>query len=553
MLKHLYIKDFILIKELDLDFYDGFSAFTGETGAGKSILIDAIGYLSGERANTSIIRKGCSKTVLEGVFDVTNSLECKKLLNEVDIDVDNELIITRIISSDSKSVIKLNHRSITLNLLKEIFSLLLDIHSQHNTQYLLKKSYHINLLDTYCNQPELLKDVAYAFKKYSDLKQEYDDALLTTYNENDLEYLQFQVDEIEKASLVIGEDEELISKEKEIKNFEKSYTSIKNSIELMNDEDGINSKLYQVIEYLNNTQSKTLNSLNERINSAYQELIDINDELDNYIESFDFDDASIDEIQNRLFVINKLKRKYGNSIENILMKKEDILKQIDMINNRQEYFDQMSIKIKESLDIYHIHADKLTKNRKNNATKLEKEILVQLKDLELNNAHFKVNITDNKPGKLGNDNVEFLISMNKGSNLQPLNKVASGGELSRLMLGLKVIFTSLTNVDTIIFDEIDSGVSGKVATSIGLKMATLGKEVQVFSVTHLAQVASCANKHYHIDKTDDEDVTSSVCKLLDSESRINKLASISYGKITKSSLNSSKELYIDNQEKVSKL
>jgi DNA repair protein RecN (Recombination protein N) len=553
MLKHLYIKDFILIKELDLDFFNGFSAFTGETGAGKSILIDAIGYLSGERANTSIIRKGCSKTVLEGLFYIGESYECKKLLESVEIDVEDEIIITRIISNDSKSSIKLNHRSITLNLLKEVFSLLLDIHSQHNTQYLLKKSYHIELLDTYCNKQELIKDVDFAYKQYNVLNKEYNEALLNTYNENDLEYLQYQVEEIEKASLIIGEDYQLEVEEKEIKNFEKTYTSINQTIEILNNDEGVNNNLYQIVDLLNSSDSDSIKSLNERINNAYQDLIDVNDELNNYINTFDFDENTINKIQNRLFEINKLKRKYGNSIEFILEKHNDLLEKIDKINNKEQYLMDMTKKIDKAFLTYQFHAEKLTKLRKEYAKDLEKEILIQLKDLELNNAQFKVLIDKNDASRKGNDSVEFLISMNKGSNLQSLNKVASGGELSRLMLGLKVIFTRLTNIDTIIFDEIDSGVSGKVATSIGLKMATLGKEVQVFSVTHLSQVASCANMHYHIDKTEDDDISSSVCNLLNNDERINKLASISYGKITESSLKSSKELFEDNQQKVSKL
>ena len=553
MLKHLYIKNFILISELDLDFNTGFSVFTGETGAGKSILIDAIGLLTGNRADTSIIRKGSNKCIIEGVFDINNNQRIKQLLSEAEIDYDSELVVSRIIDASNKSSVRINHRSVTLSFIKNIFSQEIDIHSQHNTQYLLQKNNHLKLLDIFCNNQELLNDVKQAYINYANLKKEYNDKISKTYNESDLEFFQYQINEIDAANLVIGEDIDLQQQEKEIKQFEKSYDAIKNALEIFNSDDGINDLLAEFIFQLQGSKLDKITELNQRVNNAYQELIDVNEEINSYFDDFNFDEETINNIQARLFEINNLKRKYGATINAILDKKAEIQNQIDIINNRQIYIEEMEAKIASAYQVFNTKAHKLHLIRVKQAKILEKQIIQELASLELKNAEFSIKIADGKPSQTGLDDIEFFISLNKGANLQALNKVASGGELSRLMLGLKVIFTKLANIKTIIFDEIDTGVSGKVATSIGLKMAKLGKEVQVFSVTHLAQVAACGSYHYHISKNSDEQITNSVCKLLSKQERIDNLADLAYGKISEVNLSASKELLEENQEMVKNL
>lgn len=546
MLKHLYIQNFILIHEMSIDLLEGFSAFTGETGAGKSIMIDAIATLISSRSSSQVISKGKEKAIIEATFDLRNDEYACKLMEESGFDVNEETTFTKEILSSGKTNARIDHRVVTQSLMKDILKNQIDIHGQRDTAYLLNASAHLHLLDAYANSEKELNEVQEAFVKYDSLVKEKEDALEETYNESDAEFFSYQINEIEEADLKEGEEEELSKKEKQ-------YKLVKDSIDKLNSifhtyDESVSNDLYDLNKQIQSLKSdETIESIQTASNDAYYAFNDALEQLRRYYSDFNIDEDDINQMEERLFEIQRLKRKYGRSITDILNKKEELKKQVELITHRQEYLEQIDKKINSALTIYNQKAEVLTNKRKKASTLLDKEIKAQLNDLMLENAQFQTSINQQAPSRYGNDKVEFLISMNKGEDLKPLNKTASGGELSRLMLGLKVIFTQLEGIQTVIFDEIDTGVSGPVATAIGKKMQLLGEHVQVFSVTHLAQVAACADHHYFISKNTDDTTTTSSIKLLNEEECYEQIAMIASGEVTDASLLAAKELVQRNQ------
>lgn len=545
MLKYLYIKDFIILDEVHLDLQDGFSVFTGETGAGKSIFVDAISLLCGQRASGDLVRKGKTNSIIEGVFDFSDFKNMDVILSNLDIDISEDVIITRELKSDGKSSIKINHRMFNLSIVKELMDNVIDIHSQHDTQYLLKSNNHLYLLNNYLGEEELIDKVTKLYKEYKNLKNEMDNALNEVYNPDDIEFYNYEIDEIDKANLIVGEDEIIALKEKEYLSISKNLEKLNTAIGIF--EGGFQDDFFEINKLTQSFEIDIIENANTVIKSAYYDVDEAINSIRNYVDKLDISEQDINELQERSFEINRLKRKYGGSIESILKYEEELLHKIEIINNRQEYLDNMNIKVNKALDNFKREANKLSDIRIKKSKLLDKEIEQILKDLMLPNAIFKTNITTDALNKNGINDIEFLISMNKGEELKPLSKVASGGELSRLMLGLKVIFSKLQGISTIIFDEIDTGVSGPVATSIGKKMKDLSNNAQVFSISHLAQVAACANSHYHVSKSSDDSKTSTQIVLLDENTRIKELAILSSGEATDISLEAAKELYRKNQ------
>lgn len=545
MLKYLYIKDFILFDEVTLDLEDGFSVFTGETGAGKSIMVDAIELLCAQRANAKVVAKGKDSAIIEGVFDFSKSFNIQKILEEYGFDIAEDTVITRIIKADGKSVARINHRMVNLNIVKEIMDMCVDIHSQHDTQYLLKAGNHINLLDNYQVNNNLLDKVKEAYNSYISIKKEMDKALSDDYNIDDLDFYKYEINEIENAELKVGEDDELAAKENNFLAISKNLNKINTAIGIY--DGGLQDDLFEIGKLLSGSNDEKLTEISDIVNNSYYEIDDAIERLKSFVSRFEISEEDINQVQARIFEINRLKRKYGNSIELILKYKENLDKKIDVINNREEYLSKMEIKLNKAHSQYLSVAKELSSQRMEAALKLDAEIMSNLHDLMLPNAKFKTEISSNVETKLGIDKVEFLISMNPGEDLKPLEKVASGGELSPLMLGLKVIFSSLQGINTVIFDEIDSGVSGPVANSIGKKMKELGKNIQVFSITHLAQVASFGTNHYHVSKSFEKDKTHTIITHLNKEERIKELAIISSGEVTENSIKAAEELFEKNQ------
>ena len=554
MLKSLYIKNYILIDELRLDFKSGFSVFTGETGAGKSILIDAIGLLMGDRFSSDLIRHGNDKAVLEAVFYSDNKMIHQLLLNYgIELDSD-ELIISRELTRDGRSVNRLNNRSIAINILKELSVFLIDIHSQNDTQYLLNNKYHLNLLDEYNPDSNLLSSVKTLFQEYDSIRKELNHKEKTEYNPDDLEFLEFQINEINQANLVEGEDVELESKQKMMMSFEKISTRLKNAIDLFDENDGVSIKFHDALKQLHYIDElDDVKRVNEELNDLYYVLNDKIAELKHSFNSLSFDEDSLNAIQDRLFLINRLKKKYGKSISDIYAFRDQLVERVNMIENRQEVIDKLREHLNRAYDAFYKKAMQLSDYRKSQAKVLKMAIIKEIRDLYLDKAQFEIEFKESEPSSNGVDSVEFLISMNPGENLKPLIKVASGGELSRLMLGMKVIFNKLQKIETVIFDEIDSGVSGRVATAIGQKMSNLSKSAQVFSVTHLGQVAACSHSHYYVSKKQLKDITETNIVELDKQGRINELSMISSGTLNPASIKAAEELFEANQALINAL
>ena len=542
MIKNIFIKNFILIEQLTLDFQDGFSAFTGETGAGKSILIDAISLLKADRASASYVMKGKDKAIIEGTFDLSNDTHALQILKENGFEDDEEYYtFSREISASGKSVARLNRRIIPLSLMREIVNTQLDIHGQRDNAYLLQSSNHLLLLDRYLHLEDAVQLVKEKYKVYTDLVKEKQEAMEDSYNENDLGYFKYQIQEIENAHLKPEEEEELEEKEK-------NYLSLKNSMDKFQAiEDiyssSIESDIYSLLKLVESLKDVDgIDSLQSQYTDAYYSMVDAVSSLIQMKDNFSFSEEEINEMEERLYTIQKLKRKYNTDIQGILEYKDELELKVQRFDHRQEYLQQMDDKIKKAENAYLKTAQSISDKRKAGAPALDKAIAEQLSELHLNNAKFLTCIEKGEYASSGIDKVEFKVAMNKGQEYSPLAFSASGGELSRLMLGLKVIFTHLQKIETIIFDEIDTGVSGKVAFSIGKKMKELSEECQVFAVTHLAPVASWADHQYLVSKESDESSTHTTIHELDEHQRIEQLAFISSGEITEASTSAAKEL-----------
>ena len=405
-------------------------------------------------------------------------------------------------------------------------------------------------MDQYLDDEALLASVRTQFKAYRQLNDQLEEAC-SPKAEQDLEFLRFQLNEIEQAQLKPGEDEELEAIERRIAAREKIYQRVAESLEILDGEQSAVPQLYEAARLTGGFPEETeLAEISEALNEHYYGLQDLKERLQRYFESLEFSEEQINEVQSRLFEINRLKRKYGRSLDEILEKGESFRQQLNQQEHRQEYLQELQKQVQTAYKQFEESALKLRQIRQQKALALQKEVEIHLHDLMLPHARFILHLKDAKPSAHGLDEADFMISMNPGEPVRSLTQVASGGELSRLMLGLKTIFTRLEGIQTVIFDEIDTGVSGQVATAIGLKMSLLARDAQVFSVTHLAQVAACADQHYHVTKRQGQDFTETQIQCLSKEERIDQLALISQGELSDTARQAAQELYQRNQKKV---
>ena len=545
MLKSLYVKNYAIIDELNIDFNSGFNVFTGETGAGKSIIVGALSFLIRGKADTSVIRTGQDKAIIEGIFSIEDYM--KDSLKENDIDFDDELIIRRVISKDGHNSIKINQCSVTLNYLVDLFDEHIDIHSQKDSQYLLNKRNHLSLLDRYCDNSDLLSEYKDKYLIYTKALGEYNELLNNTYNESELEFINFDYKELCDANLNVEEEMTLQDKEKRYKSAEKYITTLTNSIGLFDEDNGVKQNLKLLIKELN-LDDKDIEQTRTNIENLYYSLEDEVSKLRNILSSFTDDDIDINKIEERLYVYSKLKRKHSLDVQGLIDKQNELKDKIKFFENKdvvlKEKKDSVDKLYNECLTI----ANKIHEIRSTKAKQLEKDIIKQTEDLMLNNVQFNVKIDKVDINANGIDNVEFYVSLNKGEDLKPLKDVASGGEISRLMLALKTIFTSLSDCVLAIFDEIDSGVSGKVGLAMGQKMKSISKNTQVLAITHLAPVAACGDAHYFIYKQDDSEASATHIKQLNKDEIINELASISSTDTSDKAIAAAKELYKLAQE-----
>ena len=541
MLENLYIKNFVLIDECSLDLKEGFSAFTGETGAGKSVLMDAIGLLCGERASSAQIRTGADKSFIEGTFTPDEAL--KRDFEELGFD-DDVYTVTREFDRSGKNVCRLNHRVVNLSLLKETVGKYIDIHSQNERQYLLDPKYHLYLLDTYANDKNLLEIVKEVYEKYAEKKEAYDTLKNSVYSEEAAEFLKYRFREIDEANLKEGEEEELEERIKVLSSYEKIFNAVSGAVQLLDADEGPLSKLYDASKSLGSVRGiRELEELSDALDNQYYEVQDITERAKSYLSSMEMDEGELDRLNERVYKINALKRKYGPSFEDVLRKKEEFAEELRAMEHKDDVLSDYEKELKKLREAYDKAAGELSLKRKEAAAKLEKEIVRELKELQLKNARFEVHFDTSEPSSNGTDKVVFMISMNPGEPVRPLHKTASGGELSRLMLGLKTVFTSLWGSEVIVFDEIDAGVSGSVALSIGKKMRKISGKAQVFSVTHLAPVAAYAEYQYKVAKHVKNGETFTEIRLLNHEERLEELALINTGSVTPASYEAAKELW----------
>ncbi len=546
MIQQLVIKNFTIIDDLTLEFYDSFNVLTGETGAGKSIIIDALGLLLGDRANSSFVRKGAKKAFIEGVFVLNQELKQKieLILND---EVEDTLILSKDIYDDGHSISKINGRSTTINIIKQIAQQMIDIHSQHDNQYLLNQNFYLMLLETFGDSSfkDLKSQYLSAFNEYLEKNKKYENILNNNISNDEIEFIRFQVKELEELNLKENEIEELENEQKRINAFEKIALNINTALESLDGEQGTISSMFiakKAIESLNGYND--FESFIEPINDIYYRCQDLIDNIKNTFNSFDFDENRLEEVQNRIYQINKFKRKYGNdyeSIQNALTYLQEKLYSHDEHEKiLSQYLKEKELAYSKAMNL----AKELSIKRKELAKILENKIILQLKDLYLENVIFSIDFkTSVLLNNDGFDKIDFLISMNPGQSLQSLSKVASGGEISRLMLGLKVLFSKHFGIDTVIFDEVDTGVSGKVARAVGLKMKELAKEIQIISITHLPQVASLADNHFHVSKIMNNDTTKTIVTKLNKEQQIQEIAKLLSGDIiSDSAIENAKEL-----------
>lgn len=541
MLTNLYIRNFILIDELNIDFSEGFSVFTGETGAGKSIFIDGISCLIGAKLTTSMIKEGSDTAIIEGVFTINDSI--KQKLAEAGYDTEN-FIVSRQISRDGKSTVRLNQRVTTLSFIKDCIDNFVDIHCQHDNQYLLNDKYHLSLLDNYANIKDKLINLKKYYNDYRQLEKQYEQLSQTTFNQSQLEIIKFQLDELEKLKIDDeNEDIDIQQQLKSINEIEKNQHIIEQINSLFQDDDGIIAKLYEFSKLADNL--KGFDNIQEQIEDIINCYYSISDDFDiigKSIQQTSFDEQQVEQLNQRLYELQKIKRKYNTSLKGLKDLQNDLNKQIENYDNKDFILNNLAKEKEKAYKKYEEEALSIREIRKTKAKLLDETIAKELKDLSLPNAQFKTEFYDDKPSDKGLDKVIFMVSMNKGLPLQPLNRTASGGELSRLMLGLKVIFADLQGTELIIFDEIDTGVSGTVALNIGIKMAELAKKIQVFSVTHLSSVAACGKNHYLISKSNDEFTTTSNIHKLTTEERVEQLALMSNASLTNNAKIAAEEL-----------
>ena len=539
MIKSIYIKDFAIIDELRVDLNDGLTVFIGETGAGKSIIVGAISFLNAQRADASYVRKGKDKAIIEGVFALNDKIKAQ--LDEAEIEYDDDLIVYRTISKDGKSTIRVNGHTVTLNFLSELLKDEIDIHSQKDSQYLLKAQNHRQLLDLYMDDDKLIKDVSLAYDNYKRLNDEYTSYLEQNDNENDIEYFKYQIKEIEEASLSVEEEEELLQFEKRYRTFQKSIDHLSEAINLYDGDDGIGAKLYQSVKELD-IDDDEIKDISDKINDRYYELEDLYADLRSILKKIDISEDEVNVNQERLFTINRLKRKYKGSIIDILKLKDELKGRIEAFEDRVNVLKRYEEAIKMALKEYDDISDKLHQKRLEASIRLREDIIKEMDGLELRYFDFKVELKEAAISRLGKDDVSFMIATNKGEDLKPLVKVASGGEMSRILLGLKAIFTKISGVDLVIFDEIDTGVSGKAALAMGLKMKKIAQNAQVLVITHLAQVAAFADMTYFVSKDDQDGHTASKIRLLSDEEKIIEMAMMASASSDEAALDAAKAL-----------
>lgn len=540
MIEQLSVKDYVLFKSCIIDFKNGMSVITGETGAGKSLLIDAIGYLSGDRIKSNVIRNGKDKAILSMVL--TSNEKVNAILEENGFEVDDQVIISRTVLNNNKSTVRINQQITTLSFVRKIVNLLVDIHSQMDTYRLMDTSVQMELLDSYAKTMGLKASVNEAYVKYSNVLHELETIKSEEFSDAELEFLTAQLDEIENANVQENELDALNDQIHEATSWYKNSEDLSSCLYEIDKENGALDSLYTL--YKQASKSPILNDYEESFKNLYYSLQSVDEELKHMRDTHSNDSLDLDSLQSRQYLIKKLYRKYGGSYTSLMESKKSITHKIDRIIHRQDVFDKLEKEKEESFTLYMKLANALSLKRKEVFSQLESKVMEHCKDLMLENARFMISCMEKKPSNNGIDDIEFLVSMNPGQDFSSLSASASGGELSRLMLALKVVFQASNGIETIIFDEIDTGVSGKVALAMGAKMKALSKNYQVLCITHLASVAVYANTHYLVNKKTSASETITSVQELDQDKTIQELAVMTSGEASQKAKESMQDLWV---------
>ena len=532
MLKSLFISSFVIIDQTTVDFDEGMTALTGETGAGKSIIINALEQLCGARASSSLVRKGSKKAVIEGVFDMNDSIQ--KILDELNIDGDDDLIITKEILDNGRSTIKINYRTVTNSALKQVAPYLLDIHSQYQTQEIFNVKNHLKILQSFMNHQEdsLLSEYHKHYLEYKKISQKIKKLEQEDLSDERIEYYQKQYDELKDFEYTDEIIDQLEEELRMMKNYESMHKYMTDFNEAMSDKQGALNQINDALSalgHMNDTES--FSALYDEFYNQYYSMQDIVDRIGTAFDSIDFDEYRFNELQEELFTIHRLQRKYGYSVDDIYQAQTELKEKLDAALNREDVLADLNKQKDQAYHEAYQIASKLTSLREEQGLIFVDTLEKELKDLYLPDAKLKVDIKECSLSDTGKDDITFMVSMNKGQAFTPLNETASGGEISRLMLAIKTITMNQNQMNTLVFDEIDTGVSGKVADAIGLKMHSISLNNQVLCITHLPQVAIHADHHYAIKKSSHDEETYSTLAVLSEDERIEEIAKMLSGDV----------------------
>lgn len=532
MLKSLFISSFVIIDQTTVDFDEGMTALTGETGAGKSIIINALEQLCGARASSSLVRKGSKKAVIEGVFDMNDSIQ--KILDELNIDGDDDLIITKEILDNGRSTIKINYRTVTNSALKQVAPYLLDIHSQYQTQEIFNVKNHLKILQSFMNHQDdsLLSEYHKHYFEYKKISQKIKKLEQEDLSDERIEYYQKQYDELKDFEYTDEIIDQLEEELRMMKNYESMHKYMTDFNEAMSDKQGALNQINDALSalgHMNDTES--FSALYDEFYNQYYSMQDIVDRIGTAFDSIDFDEYRFNELQEELFTIHRLQRKYGYSVDDIYQAQTELKEKLDAALNREDVLADLNKQKDQAYHEAYQIASKLTSLREEHGLIFVDTLEKELKDLYLPDAKLKVDIKECSLSDTGKDDITFMVSMNKGQAFTPLNETASGGEISRLMLAIKTITMNQNQMNTLVFDEIDTGVSGKVADAIGLKMHSISLNNQVLCITHLPQVAIHADHHYAIKKSSHDEETYSTLAVLSEDERIEEIAKMLSGDV----------------------
>ncbi|MFS0722745.1 DNA repair protein RecN [Paenibacillus sp. 1P07SE] len=537
MLRELSIRNLAVIEHVVVGFHKGFHVLTGETGAGKSILIDALGLIAGGRSSTEMVRHGCDKAEIEAMFDLSETHPVWSVLSGLGIAADPQemLIIRREVSAQGKSISRINGQIVNLSMLRETGECLINLHGQHEHQSLIKTEKHLEWLDLYAGSPLMEKKRSYqqAYRKHLQIRTRLRELEENArQNMQMLDLYKFQMEEIASAALIVGEDESLLEEKRKLTHAEKRMDYASEAYSLLQAGGALESLGAAVarLEDIRTYDQVVLDPLVEQLQSAYYQAEDAAFQLRSYRDSIEADPERLAAIEERLDLIHSLKRKYGEGIPDILAYLEKITATADKLENRDEYIKQLRAEEQAAFDTAMAQAVTLSGLRRHAAVRLAEAIESELQHLQMGRTAFCVQLDQLRDGEAlrltaqGADEAVFMIAPNPGEPLKALNKIASGGEMSRIMLALKAIFAGIDLVPVLVFDEVDTGVSGRAAQAIAERMSALSERCQVFSITHLPQVACMADHHYEICKNIIEERTSTSVTELQIKKRIEELA-----------------------------